>query len=365
MRSESPESMANFVEYCFANTSTAYGRLREIDGHPAPYDARSIVIELGNEEAGDDYAARAVPIAQQMKDRLILVAPAASEQLTWALAFNDWTKNWPLAADMVAAVGSMGKSDQLTWDQHDLGELGGLNAFDSHDKLAEWVRSLGWTSATPMYIGETNCAASRELCVGMPRALTYGRFTNAAARKGYVGSVSPAVWAYSTCDSEGTICGASDGKTDWPQASVIITPNDTVAQPSWYAHVMVAQNWGEVSLGVSANVSTCPQDGDSGVVDVVVLRNRTSPRIAVHITSSCSEEVAVELTLDGRATCKNGTFVGTVLHSNATSTVNSVQDPFHVVPRALSFSLQSGTLNILIPAMSLAVIPVCSPDVVV
>ncbi len=59
----------------------------------------------------------------------------------------------------------------------------------------------------------------------MEPALRYGLYTHLAARRGYVGSVSPAVWAYATCDANGTVCGATDGQNDWPQAALIVTPS--------------------------------------------------------------------------------------------------------------------------------------------
>ena len=45
---QSPEDWADLVEYCHGNASTAWGRQRIADGHPAPYDLT--VFELGNEQ---------------------------------------------------------------------------------------------------------------------------------------------------------------------------------------------------------------------------------------------------------------------------------------------------------------------------
>ena len=42
----SDEDMAEFVEYCYGNESTTWGRQRIADGHPRPYRVR--FLELGN-----------------------------------------------------------------------------------------------------------------------------------------------------------------------------------------------------------------------------------------------------------------------------------------------------------------------------
>ena len=48
-----PESFADLVDYCWANTTTAMGRKRVADGHPEPYRLR--FIELGNEQYNPQY----------------------------------------------------------------------------------------------------------------------------------------------------------------------------------------------------------------------------------------------------------------------------------------------------------------------
>src|SRR5258706_2054909 len=49
---ESPQDIADFIDYANAPADTQWGRRRAADGHPAPYDLRHL--ELGNEEKIDD-----------------------------------------------------------------------------------------------------------------------------------------------------------------------------------------------------------------------------------------------------------------------------------------------------------------------
>jgi alpha-L-arabinofuranosidase len=59
---ESPEDMADFIEYVNGDVTTTWGARRAADGHAAPYDLQRI--ELGNEELIDDaYAAKFIALA--------------------------------------------------------------------------------------------------------------------------------------------------------------------------------------------------------------------------------------------------------------------------------------------------------------
>ena len=49
---ETPQDMADFIEYVNGPADSQWGRRRAADGHPAPYRLR--YIELGNEEAVDE-----------------------------------------------------------------------------------------------------------------------------------------------------------------------------------------------------------------------------------------------------------------------------------------------------------------------
>jgi hypothetical protein len=72
---ESPQDMADFVEYANGPADSEWGRRRAADGHPAPYRLKHL--ELGNEEAiNDAYFEKFRPIAEAMWARdpgLILV----------------------------------------------------------------------------------------------------------------------------------------------------------------------------------------------------------------------------------------------------------------------------------------------------
>ena len=63
--SETPQDMADFVEYANGPADSPWGRRRAADGHPEPYRLKHV--ELGNEEAvNDDYWRKFRPIAEAM-----------------------------------------------------------------------------------------------------------------------------------------------------------------------------------------------------------------------------------------------------------------------------------------------------------
>ena len=60
---ETPEDMADFVEYANGPATSEWGGRRARDGHPEPYRLR--YLQLGNEEAVDeDYWQRFKPLAE-------------------------------------------------------------------------------------------------------------------------------------------------------------------------------------------------------------------------------------------------------------------------------------------------------------
>jgi len=60
---ETPQDMADFIEYAKGSADSEWGRRRQADGHPQPFKIR--YLELGNEEIVDEaYFARFKPLAE-------------------------------------------------------------------------------------------------------------------------------------------------------------------------------------------------------------------------------------------------------------------------------------------------------------
>ena len=61
--SQSPEQLADFVEYLFGDAGTRFGGLRVADGHPAPYRLPSLAVQVSNERCMSVFVSS---LAQQM-----------------------------------------------------------------------------------------------------------------------------------------------------------------------------------------------------------------------------------------------------------------------------------------------------------
>ena len=245
------------------------------------------------------------------------------------------------------------------------------SAFVKHDQMIRFLREKHhWSmeAETPMYIGETNCAQSPELCTSMNRALLYALYTHESARRGWVGSVSPAVWAYSTCNAEGTVCGASDHKNDWPQEALIITPSTVVRQPPWIAHHMQSKHWGTKSLAVEPATSPCV---GNGVIDVLVLGNESGP-LQLHIVATCSVASSLSLSVAGAKVAPCGADgespligVGTVtteVMSAPLTAFNTVAEPEKVwaLPGTAAVVAGGSGVTVPLPAYSLTTVVLCA-----
>lgn len=325
---------------------------------------------LGNEEGKSDYLSHTIPILTAMRARLQQVSPSAYAKVRFAFAFNDWDS--PTGDALASAAYNVtGGAACMTWDQHDGGtNLGdAASAFVKHDQMIRFLREKhNWSSYTPMYIGETNCAQSPELCTSMNRALLYALYTHEAARRGWVGSISPAVWAYSTCNAEGTVCGASDHKTDWPQEALIITPSTVVRQPPWMAHHMQSKHWATKSLAVEPPTSSCPTG--TGVVDVLVLKNETGP-LHLHVVATCNTAGSLSLSVAGSKLAPCGAdsplpgipegAVATEVLSAPLTAFNTVAEPqkVRVVSGIASIGTGGKVVTLALPPYSLTTAVLC------
>lgn len=104
---ETPQDMADFVDYLEGSTSTIWGAKRAADGHPAPYTFRQI--EFGNEELVDaDYATR----------------------------FNNAANAiWAKDASIIVTVADVGYGNVITDPDHVTGAASGLGSLSAYRSI--------------------------------------------------------------------------------------------------------------------------------------------------------------------------------------------------------------------------------------
>ena len=110
---ESPQDMADFIDYLKAPTTTTWGAKRAADGHPAPYGVDQL--ELGNERLIDStYADKFNAIAAQI-----------------------WAKD----PTMTLTVGDMGYHDVIANPDHVTGSESGITSLAAYQSILDFAGS--------------------------------------------------------------------------------------------------------------------------------------------------------------------------------------------------------------------------------
>lgn len=145
---------------------------------------------------------------------------------------------------------------------------------------------------------------------------------------------------------------------------------------------MIGTLWGDTAARVSNHNNTtarfpCP-NGDTGILDITVVRNGTGKVLsshkrhgeeelvvaAAHVVSTCLSNVSIEITIASSPTPENvqpcSSVDARVLMSTSEDTVNSVANPANTVPTILDVSLVGTSISFVIPAGSLVVVPMCA-----
>jgi alpha-L-arabinofuranosidase len=280
---ETPQDMADFIEYANGPADSPMGRQRVADGHPKPYHIR--YIELGNEEAVDEhYWQRFEPMIRAIwaKDPHIIPVVgdfAYDHPITDPYHFTGAPRIQSLAAhkkilDLAKEMGKEVWFDVHVWNQE---------ADEPHhvEGVATFSEQLGKLSPGAKYdivVFELN--ANKH---GMQRALATGRAVNQLQRIG---------------DKVRIVCSANglqpDGQNDngWDQGLLFLNPSQVWAQPPYYAMQMLAHN--ALPLRVWADAQEA-----HGKLDVTALKSEDGKILSLQVVNSGAEPIPTRLLLEG------------------------------------------------------------------
>eukprot|EP00035_Acanthoeca_spectabilis_P027610 m.3855 g.3855 ORF g.3855 m.3855 type:complete len:268 (+) comp2604_c0_seq1:361-1164(+) len=256
----------------------------------------------------------------------------------------------------------------MLWDQHDgavktnWADIG----FQAQAEMLALLRRHGWNQSLPLVVGETNCGPeAMDVCSSLNRALVYRLYIADALRSGTVLLVMPAVWGYASCTPDGLVCGGGDGDTAWLQPELVLTPTTVLRQPSWYAHRLIAANWGDRVLGVTPNRSTDPND-PTGILDVLAMATESGESVRIHVTHARATSRTLDLTVDfgaGSAAC-DGAIQAEVVWGSNVSAYNTLDKPTTVVPTVMAVTVRGGVATVSLPPNSLSVftLPKCRDE---
>jgi hypothetical protein len=273
---ESPQDMADFVEYVNGPPESEWGRKRAADGHRGPYALRHI--ELGNEERVDDaYFAKFKALAETI-----------------------WAKD----PEMILIVGDFAYDRPISDPMKFAGANSGITSLAAHEKIFELARARDrevwfdvhvWTDgpgpspslhALPTYID-----ALEKLSAGAKlKVVVFELNANNHRQRRALANA----WALNAIRDDGRIpvvCSANclqpDGQNDngWDQGLLFLNPSKIWLQPPGYVTQMLARHFrpqvvpAEIlprddKLSISAGRSA---DGKSLTLFVVNLDDKPRP----------------------------------------------------------------------------------------
>jgi DUF1680 family protein/alpha-L-arabinofuranosidase len=255
---ETPEDMADMVEYLNGDASTPWGAKRAKNGHPKPYGVK--YIEIGNEEvifngdskkAYEEYVTRfnLLHKAMKQKDGNLKFVQAA-----W------WRKDSPHMEYVFRELN--GKADY--WDLH----VGGDDpkaGLDTDKQLTQMLRQLKqWDPQTQMKIAVFEENGSKH---GIQRAL--GHATNLNAIRRHSESVL-------TSSPANALQPYQQNDNDWDQGQIFFTPDQVWGMPPFYSQKMQAEN--HLPLRVQTEVD--------GPLDVTATRSEDGKTLILHVVNT-------------------------------------------------------------------------------
>lgn len=266
---ETPEDVADMVEYLNGDASTPWGAKRAKNGHPKPYNVK--YIEIGNEEvifngdskqAYEEYVTRFKLLHQAMKqkDSSLKFIHAA-----W------WRPGSPNMEYVFKELN--GKADY--WDLH-VGGDDPRTGLDTDKQLTEMQRLFKlWDPETKMKIAVFEENGSKH---GIQRALGHATNLNAIRRHSdFVLTSSPA----------NALQPYLQNDNDWDQGQIFFTNDQVWGMPPFYAQKMQSEQ--HLPLLVKSTV-----EGD---LDVTATRSEDGKTLVLHVVNT-GLDVNTELELD-------------------------------------------------------------------
>ena len=303
---ETPQDMADFMQYVNGSTNTAWGSQRAADGHPAPYGLK--YLELGNEERVDSsYYAKFQALAQAIWSAdtnvtLVVGDFTYTEVITNALNFGGAASgitNLDGQAAVLALAKANGRAvwfDVHVWTDgpYEDPSLGAMFSYDS---------ALGQVSGGADYkvvVFELNANNHNQ-----GRALGNALAIGAAERDGRLPIVTSAN------------CLQPDGENDngWDQGLLFLNPGQVWLQPPGYVTQMFSHNYLPLEVENTVNdpnndlyVTSESSADESRLVLKVVNLNSTAEDAAINLGNyvptnpvATVEELAAPLTATNTA----------------------------------------------------------------
>lgn len=278
---ETPQDMADFIEYVNGPKDGEWGRQRAADGHPAPY--RLKYLQLGNEEqVNEEYWQKFKPMAEAIWARdpdIILVVG----DFAYGQKIED-PFNFKGAAGRITTLAAQQKILRLAQQHHrevwfdvhigtdgprpDFG--GTLSYIDALAKIADGAKHR-------VVIFEFNAGNHSQR-----RALANAAAINLVERDGRIPIATSAN------------CLQPDGQNDndWNQGLLFLNPSQVWLQPPGYVTQMFSRNY-------LPQLVTCQVTGAAHPLDANAKRSANGKTLVLQVVNPSAQPVAAQIDLAG------------------------------------------------------------------
>ncbi len=309
---ETPEDMADFIEYVNGPAASAWGRRRAADGHPAPYRLR--YLELGNEERVDE---------------------------TYFKKFERLAKAiWGKDPRVILVVGDFAYGQPVRDPFKIRGAASGITTLAAHQKILRLAREHGrevWFDVhvdthgpLPDFGGTFSYIdALEKLAAGAKHRVVIFEFNagNHAQRRALANAA-----AINRVQRDGRIpiatsanCLQPDGQNDndWDQGLLFLNPSQVWLQPPGYVTQMFSRNY--VPRLVKCDVT-------GGKLDVVAKRSNDGKTLVLQAVNPTDRPIPAQIRLAGFTPSKRVAQVTEL--SGPPDAVNTADRPRAIVPQA-------------------------------
>ena len=335
---ESPQDMADLMDYLNGAPDSEWGRKRVADGHPEPYHLK--YLELGNEESVDgDYFGKFKALAEAIwaKDpAIILIVGDFSyhKVITDPFDFTGADSGITSLAAHQKILQLAKQHDREVWfdlhvwtdgPQPDSSLPGMFSYVDAMDKIADGARHK-------VLVFELNANNHAQR-----RAIANALALNAILRDGRLPI---------TCSANSL---QPDGQNDngWDQGLLFLNPSQVWLQPPGYVTQMISQNYQPL-------VVKC--DGPSTNLDVCATKSGDGKTLVLQVVNSGAEPVTLPLKISGFAPGKSMARVLTLV--GPLDSGNTAVAPEAIKPLATEWrhGLKDGGTMVTFPGHSFSVI---------
>jgi alpha-L-arabinofuranosidase len=336
---ETPQDMADFIDYLQADANSEWGKRREADGHPAPFKQK--VIQLGNEERVDEvYFKKFKAIAEAI-----------------------WAKD----PTMILTVGDFVYSQKIADPMHFSGAASGITSFAAQQqimKLAKTHNAEVWFDihlatdrfrADDLMAFESVQAAFDALSDGANWKLAVFELNSNIHNQLRALANAVAIGMAHRNGKLAVVCSANglqpdkQNDNDWNQGLLFLNSSQVWLQPPGYVHQMISKSY--LPCCVRAETESPDQ-----CFDVTVMRDDAGKVLLLRVVNLKPSPVATRLSLGGFSPKKDTAHVVTLAAD--LSAANTAESPKQVTPVETQWKHDAGSggMTYTFPGNSLSIL---------